>query len=289
MASLKKIKIDLEIIESIKNIASCYQEIANLEMKRIRENVLKTRKFLSGVAEIYNHAKSAYIAQFKSKNKKEKEQLLKKISFIKRNGRKIIVFLSANERFYGPLIIDIYKEVLKNLDENCDLAVVGKIGRYLVRYENIKNKVFFFYLDDDHPTQYQIEKILNLIRNYERIIVFHGKFETVAFQKPVKTDISGGIILEERPQEVRKYLFEPSPEAILEFFEKEIIDALFNQTVLEHQLAKFASRMMSMYRATENAKDLIKKLNQKAKNIKRQITNKKQLEAISSFKLWENI
>lgn len=289
MASLRELENDLEIIKSIQGLATSYQEIATLEMNRIKETVLKTRKFLDGVAQVYNHAKSAYISQFRVKNEQEKEILLKQFPFIKRNGKKILVFLSANERFYGGLILNIFNEISKDLKKGYDLAVVGEIGKRLIQRANISNKTFFFYLDDDHPTEHQIRAIFKTISQYEKIVVYHGEFETAVLQKPAKTDISGGITLEEEPRETRQYLFEPSPEAIMEFFEKEIINSLFHQSIFEHQLAKFASRLITMYQAKENAKKLTKKLNQKFKNIKREIENKKQLSTISSFRLWEEI
>ena len=48
MATLKEIKENLEMIATIKNIASTYQEIANLRMQQIREKVLKNREFFTG-------------------------------------------------------------------------------------------------------------------------------------------------------------------------------------------------------------------------------------------------
>ena len=286
MMGLKNIQKNLEVVDSLKEITSTYHEIANLEMNRIRKDVLATREFLEGVAQIYRHAKLAYIATLRNE-----KQALEKVEFIRRNGKKIIVFLSANERFYGPLIIEIWQEVLKNLTSNYELAVVGKIGKYFAQQQRTVPKFSYFDLDDDHPKSDEIQTILKSIRQYETIIVFHGRFETVTFQKAVQSNISGGITFDEKDfpsrEKIRKYIFEPSPRAILEFFENEIIDAFFQQTILEHQLAKFASRMMAMYQATENAKKLIRKLQHQKENIQKEIQNKKQLERISSFKLWE--
>ena len=82
-------------------------------------------------------------------------------------------------------------------------------------------------------------------------------------------------------------MFEPSPEDILEFFETELISAFFNQAVLEHRLSRYAARMVAMYQATENAKEIKRKLKIKQKKLERQLSNKKQIELFAGFQLWE--
>ena len=47
----------------------------------------------------------------------------------------------------------------------------------------------------------------------------------------------------------------------MEFFEAEIFASLFEQTIFESQLAKFASRMTSLELRVENIRDILKKIN----------------------------
>lgn len=281
MATLKETQQDLDLVSSIKNITSIYQDLATMRMRQIQEEVLKTRTFLEGVAEIYNHAKSAYLASLGRLGRKAPPEKLKEISFIRRNGKTIVVFLSANERFYGTLILDTWQEVLDYLSQTeAELAVVGEVGKHLAQAQELTRRVNYFDLDDQNPGRDQIKVILDFINNYEKIIVFHGRFESVFHQKPVQTDVSGGVALEETSEKAKSYLFEPSPKEILKFFETEIIEALFNHTILEHQLARSASRMVAMDRATQNAEKRIKKLDRKLNRLSRRIQNKKLLETI---------
>ena len=104
-------------------------------------------------------------------------------------------------------------------------------------------------------------------------------------QSPTKEQISGGASLHQKGKG-KKYLIEPSPQKIMEFFETEIISALFNQKIFDHQLARFASRMVAMDQATENANDIIKKLNRENKSLKRRVMNRKQLEVFAGLSLW---
>jgi F-type H+-transporting ATPase subunit gamma len=281
MPTLKEIKENLEMISIIKNIASTYQEIANLRMKQIREKVLKNRELFRELFNTYQRIKSDYLSSLK-KGRIRKE----KISFRRPKKEKVIVFSSANQFFYGALILDTWKEVQKYLEKNkADLAVVGRIGKYLAEGSGFGHKMFYFELNDVKPEEARIGKILEFIKNYKKIIVFHGRYEKVLSQKPVMNEISGKLPFEEKFEKVHPYLFEPSPEAVLEFFETEIIAALFNQTILEHQLARYASRVMAMYQATENAKNSRQKLSIVENKLKRQKLNKKQIELFGSVKL----
>jgi len=276
MPILKKIKEDLKAVSNIETITRTYQEIANLRMNEIRQKVLNNREFIEELSQVYTLAKKAYLVLLK----KEKP-------FIKPKRERVVVFLSGNERFYGTLFSDIWRELLNYLAKNkADLAVVGRMGKYLAERSGFGHKMFYFELNDDKPEKNRLREIIDFIKNYEEIIIFHGRFQTILSQKVVQSNISGGVTLEEELEEVKSYLFEPSPEAVLEFFETELLSAFFNQTILEHRLSKYATRMVAMYQATENAKKRERKLKIEQKKIERQLLNRKQIELFSGSQLW---
>jgi F-type H+-transporting ATPase subunit gamma len=270
MLALKKIKETLKTIFYIETIAQVYQEIAQIKMNQIRKSVLKTREFIEELLEIYGTIKSAYPAKIYPRKKE-----------------RVVVFLSSNERFYGKLIFDIWKEVEKYLSEKkAILAVVGKMGKYLVEKSFLNLKFRYFDLDDENPEIKDIRKIFDFIKNFEEILIFHGKFKTVLTQQVAITNISGIEIEKEKLTEKKTYLFEPSPEEVLKFFEEELLFSFFYQTLWEHQLSRYATRMITMHQAQENAKKLKETIKKKEEKIKRKIYNKKQIEQIFSQKLW---
>ena len=286
MYSRKEFTENINAATSIKSITTIYQEIASLRMNQIKDEVARTSAFLDGVAEIYNHAKSAYIDIIKSQTVK-KDKAYNELRFIKRNGKTVLVFLSANEHLYGELILNVWDKFREDKRQTGhDGVVVGTFGKYLVRNESgLDENVKYFDLDDDKPSQDQINKILDYISKYEQIFVYYGRLITVLNQSPTKEQISGGATIEQKVVS-KMYLFEPSPQKILEFFETEIISALFNQKVFDHQLSRFASRMVAMDQATENANEIIKKLDRQYKTIKRRVLNKKQQDVFSGILLW---
>jgi F-type H+-transporting ATPase subunit gamma len=277
MPTLQEIKKNLETISALKDITGTYQEIANLRMKQIRELVLKNRKFFQELLSTYQKIKSAYFLSLKRKRGG-------KIFFRQAKKEKILVFLSSNQFFYGPLILNIWKKVKKYLSQNKgDLAIIGRTGKYLAEREGFGLRIFYFELNDLKPEKEKLEEIIAFIKNYKKILVFHGKYAGVLNQDVVINDLSGEIIPGEKDLKGEDYIFEPSPEAVLEFFETEMIASLFNQTLMEHQLARYASRVIAMYQASENAKKLEKKFLIIKNKLIRQKLNKKQIELFSNL------
>ncbi len=288
MSSPKELKEDLEAVSSIRLITSIYQEIASFRMNQLRDRAEKTREFLDGVSAVYNHAKTAYIASVINQPFQTGRKKAPDLRLIRRNSKKINVFLSANEHLYGTLILDIWGHYVNDLkQEGSEAAVIGSFGKYLINNERLDTKITYFDLDDDKPEGTEIKKIIDFLSQYEQVAIYHGQMISVLNQIPAKTDITGGIKLGQSMQKsVKRYLFEPSPEKVLEFFEAEIIGALFNQSILEHQLARFAARMVAMDQATENANEELKKIANSLRSLRRRILNRKQLEIFAGYSLW---
>ncbi len=287
MTSLRKIKKDLAMVSTIGSIVNVYQKTAYLKMMKIRESVLMNREFTAEIAKVYHYVKESYLASLNKIYRKNKKNY-----FLKKKREKGLIFLSANQFFYGNLILDIWSQVY-NLwkKEDLDLIIVGKIGRYLAKsYGMSKSSFYYFNLDDANPKKEEIGAIVDFIKDYEEVIVFHGRFRTILSQVVAKSSIKGNVSEKDLkiPEKIKKYLFEPSPEAVFEFFETEIMASLLHQAILEHSLAKYATRMVAMYKAGENAKKIKKEMEIIKKKLEWQEINKTQVEFFNAFSLWNS-
>ncbi len=281
MPLLKEIEENLKATSMVQVITEIYQEVANRKMQKIRQGVLSNREFIEQLSQVYGSVKRTYISSKKREGVKEK-------SPIKYKNGKVVVFLSSSEHFHGTLILNIWKKFLNYVPKNkADLVIVGRIGKYLASATKFKKKFSYFNLDEENPKKEEAKNIIDFISKYEEIIVFHGKFSSILSQKAVQTTISGEISAKETPKENKSYLFEPSIEDVLNFFETELVSAFLNQILLEHRLSEYAIRMTTTYRSTQNAKEQKRKLNLKREKLERQLLNKKQIELFSGFSLWK--
>jgi ATP synthase F1 gamma subunit len=271
----------------MKDLIGAYEEIAANNMRRVRNTVVQKRDFLREITVIYNEVKNSY--------KKDLERLMKKkkiktqtLSLITRNGRNAAILLSANTGLYGEIIEQTFHTFLEHLQqEKADPIIIGLVGKRL--FEEARPGVSFQYFDlpDTSATQESIRNIVLAIVPYEKAVVFHGKFENVVSQKPEAFSLTyEEPEMQDDKKTEQRYFFEPTLEEIIVYFEKEIFAAIFEQTVHESELAKYASRMVTLDRATENIKEKLKKISELSRIGMHETANKKQLDALSGMTLW---
>ncbi len=298
MASNKEVLFELEQLHGLKTLVQAYEEIAASYMRRIRNSVIQSRGFLSGLASVFIQVKGSYRNEILTimKNKKIKDP--KKLTFVKHNGKTAYVLLSANTGLYGDIVKKTYQlflEHIRNLkqtSQQVEITIIGRLGVQLFKDEHIPLPYTFFDFPDNKVDSESLKKITSHLLEFEKIIVFYGQFQNVVYQKASVASVSGDEISQESISQTNgktavKYFFEPSLENILSFFEKEILASIFEQTVHESHLAKFASRMVTLDLAVDNIKGKLKHVQLDFDRQKHKLQNKKQQQALSGVTLWK--
>lgn len=287
MVTKNELSLEAEFLGTLRAILETYEEIAATRMGRIRSSVLENRAFLFEINEIFQQVKASYEMQIEAIMKKKKIKDPSKLTFIKKNGKTLYLFISANTGLYGDIIHKTYDVLIDKFKKKPgDVAILGKLGLEIFVASKIKAPLSYFEFPDDKIDHTALQKIVEYIVRYEQVLVFYEKFNSVISQSPIVTNISGDPLPWEKSVSRTRYFFEPSLEKIMEFFEKEIFASIFQQTIFESELAKFASRMVSLDFASENTRTKLKEVIFAKNKIKHQENNKKQLEKFASMKLW---
>ncbi len=288
MVTKKELTRETEFLTTLQTILETYEEIAATRMARIRSSVLGSRDFLLEINAIFQQVKTSYKAQIEVLMKKKRIKDPAKLTFIKRNGKTLYVFISANTGLYGDIIRKTYDVFIENLKkEPGDVAILGLLGLEIFNAEKINSPLTYFEFPDNKIDNAIVQKIVEHIIQYEKVLVFYEQFNNVISQSPIVTNISGDPLPWEKGGPQARYFFEPSLEKIMEFFEKEIFASIFAQTIFESELAKFAARMVSLDFASENTKTRLKQVILARARIEHQENNKKQLEKFASMRLWK--
>ena len=289
MPQKKLVEEDLEALNTIKDLAESYEEIAVIRMQKIKESVLKTRDFLAGISDIYVDLKASYEREVKDLMKRIKSGEKTLLSGLQKNGKTLMVYLSSNGRLYGAVTQKTYRLFMADLKKQefkeSDIAIIGSAGKEMFEGSSERRAFEYFDIPDTSVEVDHIKKIMEKFINYEKVYVYYGKFGNVIKQTPISTSITGEDIFETEvvtptPRE-DKFIFEPTLEKIFHFFETQIMANLFSQTLLENQLARHASRVNAMEEALIHIEEETKKLNALTIRIKHLSQNKKQLETIS--------
>jgi len=287
MATKKEITEEFDRISTLKDVLETYEEIAASRMQNTRNSVLAGRLFIAELNYIFQQVKSSHRDEMLKRMKTKHIKDPSKLTFIERNGKTLYVLLSSNSGLYGD-IIKKTSELFINLvrKEKADAVIIGRVGLKLFKDADLLTTYNYFDFPDNKVDNQALKKIISYILAYERTFIVYGQFENIVSQKPTVIGISGDPLAQEQTKTQVKYFFEPSLDKIMKFFEAQIFASLFDQTVFESQLAKFASRMTSLELRVESIKDILKDVALEKEKIRHRIINKKQLETFSSMALW---
>jgi len=273
-------------ISTLQTLVRAYGEIAAIRMRKTRNSVLANREFLNQLNGVFEDVRASYAQEVAALAKKTKGPA--RVTFLAHNGKTVSVLISANTGLYGEIVRSTLGLFLEEVRQNVsEVSIVGRHGLSLFLAEEPNRPYSYFNLPDDRVEGGDLDQIIKHIVQYSEIHVFYGKFQSVITQKPEKLEVSAEISLTTTTnQKPRHYLFEPTLEGVLTFFETEIFATNFEQVIREAQLAKFASRVLAMDRADENTKEEIRRLNFDKNRLRHRSINKKLLNAISSLVAW---
>jgi ATP synthase F1 gamma subunit len=257
MSRIKSLKIEKSSMTDFLNMIEAYEEISAIRMRKVKKSILERREFMQGLNEAFAYIAYAYKIYRESLKEKYKNNILNT------NGKTVSVLLSSNTGLYGDVIRDTYNLFEKDIkDEETDVVIVGRMGKKFYDESGLKKHCESFVMSDNGIDEDNIKKILDYVINYTSVIVYHGVFKSILIQEPNKTMVTGELMKIEKSLDSydTRFLFEPSVEKVAEHFEKQIASLIFEQTIFESSLSKFASRMVSLDKSADNVGSKIKHL-----------------------------
>lgn len=282
MINPKSIEKEIEQVSSLGDLTEVYGEIASIRMKKVRDYVLKNRSFLSSIEVIFKDALNYYQKKISDSIKAGMKE--GNVTFLAHNGKMVNVLISANTGFYGNVVREVFDKFIEDVEkEDAEVTIIGRLGRTLFLEKKPNKPYTYFELPDYGVDEDKLSEAIKHLVQYEEIKVYYGKFYSVVSQKPTTFSISAGkpVGVYEKTSPI-SYIFEPSVEKILMFFETQIFASIFDQSIRESQLAKFASRILSMDRASDNIENKLNELNLEKLKIAHKLANKKQLGSLAS-------
>lgn len=285
MSKIKQLQSDIELVHTLKFIAQAFEEISVMRMKRVRQSVLNSREFVRELSEVFFDVKASY--------KDEIKRLLieRKLANYKTAGKKLTVFVSANNKLYGEIIQTVFNsfyEAVKH--EETNILIIGRLGRELYEKKMDKKPYIYFEISDSQIFFQDITAIMYHLVQFDNIDVFYAHFENILNQNAVISNISGdqpfALEKEANIKDNAKFVFEPEIKEILNYFKTQVFVALFKQTIHEAHLAHFASRVNEMESALTHIETQSQILYSEQRKAKKLEEDKKSLERIAGRNMW---
>src|SRR3990170_153852 len=254
--------------------------VAAAKLRRAQDRILAARPYAYKMQEL--------LAGLALRTNPELHPLLSR----RQTGRKTVVIISADKGLCGAFNTNIMRKSMEFLrrqpgEIQLSLVVVGRKARdfyrrrpYTVRSEQVG---FFGQLAYEHAAGMAGELIEPYVSGEtDEVWLIYNEFKTVAVQRVVQErilPIEPLAVPEGAP--VADYLYEPSPETILERLLPKHVEIQIYRALMESLAGEYGARMTAMDAATKNAAEMIDLLTLQFNKARQERITKELLEVVS--------
>ncbi len=285
MISAREIKVKIRSINNTKQITKAMEMVSASKMRKSQLVALNSRPYCEKALQMLGELSAHTDARL--------HPLLNKIE-----GKTALLVITSDKGLCGGLNSNVLKKAYKLAKEkNADVIVVGKRARDFFSRRNFNIAAEFFGIGDTVKTEEASPIAEFLINNYGEgkygsILAVYTNFLSTLKQEAVVRqvlpvsiegikEIVAGIVPErgrfsgdvlKQKEEVYpysyEYVYEPSPQIVLDRLLKELLHVQVYHMILESNASEHSARMMAMKNATESAQKLIDELTLTFNNVR---------------------
>jgi F-type H+-transporting ATPase subunit gamma len=258
LASTREIRRRIRSVKNIAQVTKAMEAVSAAKMRRAQQQVLATRPYSKQAREVLS-----YIARLPA----VENELTPLIQ-----GRPVqrvgILLITADRGLAGGFNANVIRRAAHYMREqraagrDVEVVTVGRKGRdWLLRYDPVIRAEFTAL--PDTPSSYDAAPIARVMideflgRRFDEVQIIYTDFINTIRQVPVVQKLLPVEPAEPSVSMAPEYIFEPSPEAVLNqvlygFTEVQVLQAIFESLASEH-----SARMVAMRNATDAANELI--------------------------------
>jgi F-type H+-transporting ATPase subunit gamma len=260
MANLKEIKMRIASVQKTQQITKAMKMVAASRMKKATDRIIAARPYAKKLHNIIQHLEDTELT-FGNQYLEERE--LKRV---------LLVVIAADRGLCGSFNTNIRKKAIQTINEyknngiDVSLITVGKKSVEFCRKFNVdieKEFLDVFRSLDFNTAEQVIEesKKMFLKEKVDRVELIYNEYQSVVSQIAVVDQIMPIRKEEKNNADKSDYIYEPSKVELLSTLLPKYLNYHMWKALLESNASEQASKMMAMDNATNNAGDLIKKLN----------------------------
>jgi F-type H+-transporting ATPase subunit gamma len=258
MATLRDIQRRIRSVQSTQKITRAMKLVAAAKLRRAQERIIAARPYAQKMSELLGHLVTGTDA--------DAHPLLEP----REGPRRQIVIITADKGLAGAFNSNILRksvELLRTASAaDVTLVVVGRKARDFYRRRRqwtIKKDMIGFWdrlayghaaeLADFFIEQYQAGEV-------DEVHLIYNEFRSVAVQRPIQAQLLPIPRTEgagETAAAPADYIYEPSPEAILNDLLPRHVRTQVYRALMESVAGEYGARMTAMEAASKNAKDMI--------------------------------
>jgi F-type H+-transporting ATPase subunit gamma len=274
----------IRAVKSTQQITKAMKMVAASKLRRAQERVVATRPFA--------HQARHVLASIASRVDEHAHPLLARRPGADR-GPVLHIVVTADRGLCGSFNTNIIKAVGAFLRENAgrpvSLGLVGRKGRDFfarrgvpVRFEHVNLPKVIGFADAEAIAAPAVADFVN--GSVDSVWIVYNEFKSVIQQKVViepLLPLSSVTAAEEEAGSRTDYLYEPSPERILDLLLLQLVQAQILRALVESNAAFFAAQMTAMDAATRNSSDMIDSLTLYMNKLRQAAITREIIEVVS--------
>ena len=259
MANTKEIRRRIKSIRNTAQITKAMQMVAASKMRRAQQQALAGRPYATVMNKV--------IVSLQKRTDPKLHPLLQ----VREIKKELVIVISTDKGLAGALNTNLLREAARFDPAKTGFVVAGRKARqFLAR---TKRELLADFELKDAPTFVETKPISNFViekflkAEVDKVSVLFTHFINTINQRPVVEtllpisafDLPKGEV-EEGSDPLLGYIFEPKPEAVLDFMLPYYIQYQVFQNILDARASEHSARMVAMKNATDNALQFIKDL-----------------------------
>lgn len=262
MANLRDIKKRIGSVESTRQITRTMEMVATAKIKKAQEKIEAARPYALAMMEVLGNV---------ARNAKGAEHPLLKEH--ERRARVVLIAVTSDRGLAGAFNSNILRMIENLMREEhdkgaqVDIITVGKKAGGYFRYRGIEPLAAYRDISDK-PTFADAKSIASHVigaysaEEVDAVYIAFNRFKNVAEQKPEVHKLLPieQTVVKEAAQEAdvsAEYMFEPSPESVLERLLPTYVETLIFRALMESAASEHGARRTAMKSATDNAGEMI--------------------------------
>ncbi|MCH8059915.1 MAG: F0F1 ATP synthase subunit gamma [Proteobacteria bacterium] len=262
MAGAKEIRNKIRSVKNMQKITSAMEKVAASKIRKAQIQMQASRPYAQRIRRVIGHLSHA---NPDANHPYMREREIKRVGFI---------VISTDRGLCGGLNVNLFKtvigEIAKWQDEkvDVDLALIGAKAVQFFRRLGGNVVGTATHLGDKPQINDLIGSIKIMLDAYsegkiDRLFLMHNEFISALSQKAVVETLLPVSMISETDEELQEhwdYIYEPDARELLEDFLMRYIESQVYRGAVENFACEMAAKMVAMKSATDNAGEIIDRL-----------------------------
>jgi F-type H+-transporting ATPase subunit gamma len=262
MAGEKEIRNKIRSVKNMQKITSAMEKVAASKIRKAQAQMEASRPYAQRIRRVISHLSHA--------NPDARHPFM-----IEREVKRVgIIVISTDRGLCGGLNANLFRRVIGEIsdwrgkDVEVDLALVGAKAVQFFRRMGGNVVGTASHLGDQPTINDLIGAITIMLKAYEdgkidRLFLMHNEFVSAMSQKPICETLLPVSKIAEKEDEMQEhwdYIYEPEASELLDEFLSRYIESQVYRGAVENFACEMAAKMVAMKSATDNAGEIIDKL-----------------------------